>query len=42
MAIPMYGNFDIRFDHFSRISLLHPTPHTPCDMLHFAPIFIGL
>ena len=35
------GCFDIRFDHFSRISQLHPTPHTPCDMLCLAPTLIG-
>ena len=29
----MYGNFDIIFDHFSRISQLHPAPHAACAML---------
>ena len=27
------NNFEIILDHFSRIYQLHPTPHSPCDIL---------
>ena len=36
-----YGNFDIIFDHFPRISQLHPTPHAPCAMPCLVPMLIG-
>jgi len=29
-------------NHLSRISPLHVIPHVPCDVLHLAPMFIGL
>ena len=38
---PMYGNFDIILDHFSRTSQLHSTQHAPCAILYFVPILIG-
>ena len=38
---PGCGNFDIRFDHFSRIFTVYTTPHAPCAVLHFAPMLIG-
>ena len=37
----VYGNFDISFDHFSRISQLHTTPSAPRAMLYFVPVLIG-
>ena len=40
VLIAMYGNFDIIWDHFSRVSQLHPTPHAPCDMLYLVLMLI--
>ena len=34
---PMYGNFDIILDHFSRISQLQPTPHALWAVLYLVP-----
>ena len=36
----MYGNFDVGFGHFSCMSQLHVTPHTPCAMIYLVPVFI--
>ena len=35
------GNFDISFDHSSRISQLYPTSHVPCAVLYLVPMLIG-
>ena len=35
-----HGNFDIISDHASRISQLHPTPHS-CVALYLVPMLIG-
>ena len=37
---PLYSNFDITLDHFSRISQPHPTPRAPCAML-YSGVLIG-
>ena len=34
----VYGNFDIIWVHFSRLSQLRPTRHAPWTMLYFVPI----
>ena len=36
-----YGNFDIIFDQFSRVSQRHPTPHAPRHMPCLVPMLIG-
>ena len=36
-----YGNFDIVLDHFSRIFLLHPTPHALCTVFYLVTMLIG-
>ena len=36
-----YGNFDIIFDHYSRIPQLHPTQHIPCALLYLVTMLIG-
>ena len=35
---PKYGNFDIIFDQFSRVSLIYTTPRVPCDVRYFVPL----
>ena len=37
----MYGNFDIRFGHFSCISQPRLTPHAPCDTIYLVHMLIG-
>ena len=37
----VYGSFHIIWDHLSRISQLHPTPHALCDILYLVPMLIG-
>ena len=36
-----YGNFDIVWDHFSRISQRYTIARAPRDMLYFVPMLIG-
>lgn len=38
LKISVYGNFDIIFDHVSRIAQLCTTLHAPCDVSDFVPI----
>ena len=35
-----YGNFNIIFDHFPRVSQLRPTPHALCAVLYLVLMLI--